>query len=53
MKFQAHGCSKILCITKQPMLIKLIQHINNRNKRKKNPQWFERCVVLEDVAFDK
>ncbi len=47
MEFQAHGCSKILCITKQPMPMKLIQHINNRNKRK---------IIqndLKDVAFDK
>jgi len=30
MEFQAHGCSKILRIAKQPMPMKLIQHINNR-----------------------
>jgi hypothetical protein len=36
MEFQAHGCSKILHIAKQPMPMKLIQHISNCNKRKKN-----------------
>jgi hypothetical protein len=35
MEFQAYGCSKILHVAKQPMPMKLIQHINNRNKRKK------------------